>query len=68
MNQVSEVQLTYKSKVKNSDRQKITNSQDCVNIFRSIEHFNANIGLYECFYAMYLNRANKVDWSITARK
>jgi DNA repair protein RadC len=60
MNIVSEVSLTYKTKVKNSERKQVHNSNDSVEIFRSIERFNDNVNLYECFYAMYLNRANKV--------
>src|SRR3972149_6003517 len=58
MNQVSEVQLTYKSKVKPSE--KVTSSLDAVNIFKAIETYNRNMEMYECFYAMYLNRAHKI--------
>lgn len=59
-NLVSEVQLTYKSKVKNSDRKHVRNSQTSCEIFKSIENYNKNLDMFECFYAMYLNRANKV--------
>jgi DNA repair protein RadC len=58
MNQVSEVQLTYKSKVKPIEL--VTGSISAVNVFKSIENYNRNMEMYECFYAMYLNRANKV--------
>jgi DNA repair protein RadC len=59
-NQVSEVSLTYNTKIKNSDRKKVTNSKSTEEIFRAIRHYNDNIPMFECFYAMYLNRANKV--------
>jgi DNA repair protein RadC len=56
----SEVDIIYKSKVKNSERQQINQSKDCEKIFRSIAEYNDKINLFECFYAMYLNKANKV--------
>lgn len=59
-NIVSEIELSYKSKVKNSERKQISKSTEAVNIFRSIEHYNNNMNLYECFYTMYLSRSNKV--------
>ena len=60
LNIVSEVTITYKSKVKASERVKVSSAADSIKVFLSIEHFNKNIELYECFYAMYLNRNNKV--------
>jgi DNA repair protein RadC len=57
---VNEVCLKYKTKVKSSELPKINGSCDCVNIFRSIETYNNNIDIYECFYCMYLSKANKV--------
>ena len=59
-NLVSEVQITYLNKISASDRLKVTKIDDCIRIFRSVSRYNANISLYECFYAMYLNRNNKV--------
>ena len=57
---VNEVCLKYKTKIKPSELPKINGSCDCVNIFRSIEIYNNNIDIYECFYCMYLSKANKV--------
>jgi DNA repair protein RadC len=57
---VNEVCLKYKTKVKSSELPKIGGSIDCVNIFRSINHYNDNCDIYECFYVIYLSRANKV--------
>lgn len=59
-NIVSEVSLSYKPKVKASERAKISDSITTVEVFRSIEHYNQNIELYECLYAMYLSKSNKV--------
>lgn len=56
---VAEVELTYKSNVKASDRPKIVSSKDAVDIFQNC--FNQNtIELNEEFWVMYLNRANRV--------
>ena len=60
MNKVTEVTLSYKSKIKPSEREQIKQSSDAEKIFRSIEHYNNNIELFECFYAMYMNKQNKV--------
>ncbi len=56
---VSEVELTYKSDVPASERVQIANSQDCERIFRAVMDVN-KIEHKEMFYAMYLNRNNKV--------
>lgn len=58
-NIVSEIEITYKSKTKPSEREKITMSKDCERIFRSIYDIN-KIEHKEMFYAMYLNKSNKV--------
>jgi len=58
-NIVSEVELTYKTKVKPADRIKVVSSNDCHNCFRSVYDLN-KIEFKEFFYCMYLNRANKV--------
>jgi DNA repair protein RadC len=56
---VSEIELVYKSKVKPSARPKIITSKDAHAIF--LKYWNENkIELVEEFYAMFLNRANRV--------
>lgn len=56
---VAEVEISYKNKVKPSERYKITNSKDCFRLFRTffddgmIEH-------HEQMGIICLNRANKV--------
>jgi DNA repair protein RadC len=58
-NQVAEVELIYKSKIKASDRPKIMHSKDAYVIFK--EYWDENkIELQEQFKVMLLNRANKV--------
>ena len=58
-NHVTEVELIYKSKVKASERPKITQSKDAFLIFKN--HWDENkIELQEQFKIMFLNRANKV--------
>ena len=59
-NLVSEIELSYVSKIKPSERLQISKSSDCANIFKSINRYSKNLSFCECFYAMYLNRANKV--------
>jgi len=59
-NIVSEVTLNYKSKIKSSERVQIRDSKSSAEVFRSIDHYNDNMELYECFYCMYLSKANKV--------
>ncbi|WP_276365372.1 JAB domain-containing protein [Chryseolinea sp. H1M3-3] len=57
--EVSEIQLSYKSKVKSSLRPKISSSRDAENIFR--QYWNDDvIELQEEFKMMLLNRYNKV--------
>ncbi|WP_423148631.1 JAB domain-containing protein [Rubrolithibacter danxiaensis] len=57
--QVAEVQLVYKSKIKASDRPKITGSKDAFLVVR--EHWNlGTLDLVEQFKVMLLNRANRV--------
>ena len=57
--QVTEVQLVYKSKVKPSQRPKITNSTDVHQIFMSCWD-DTKMELAEQFKVMLLNRAHKV--------
>ena len=56
---VAEIEIHYKSKVKPSERKKISQSKDCADIFKTIFDYNT-IEYREYFYAMYLNRANKI--------
>ncbi|GAB1446821.1 JAB domain-containing protein [Flammeovirgaceae bacterium] len=57
--QVAEIQLTYKSKVKASERPKIANSKDAYEVF--LENWDATkIEFVEQFKVMLTNRANKV--------
>src|SRR5665647_632443 len=56
---VSEVQLTYKNKVKASDRKKITCSRDAYKIF--MENWNPDIiEFVEEFKILLMNRSNSV--------
>lgn len=58
-NRVAEVRLTYKTKVKPSDRIQIKQSKDAYNIF--MERWNQNTLEYvEEFKVILLNRSNKV--------
>ena len=59
LNHVAEIELSYKSKVKASERATITRSADAFNIF--MEFWDKNkIELVEQFNVLFLNRANKV--------
>jgi DNA repair protein RadC len=56
--QVSEIEISYNPIVKPSQRIKITSSNDAEKVFRRI--WSKPIELRECFYALFLNRANNV--------
>lgn len=56
--QVAEVELVYRSKVKPSERPKISGSADAHRIFR--ETWDHSIEHHETFRIMLLNRSNKV--------
>ncbi len=56
---VAEVELIYKSKVKASDRPKISSSKDAFNVLSKSWDEN-KIELVEQFKVMFLNKANKV--------
>ena len=59
VNQIAEVELIYKSKVKASDRPKITHSRDAYVIFR--DNWDENkLEFVEEFKVMLLNRSHKV--------
>jgi DNA repair protein RadC len=59
LNNVAEVQLSYKSKVAAKDRPQICNSGDAERIFRTFWDQNI-IELQETFMIILLNRANRV--------
>ncbi len=59
LNQVAEVELIYKSKVKPSARLKITNAKDAYAIFKETWDEN-KIELQEQFKVLLLNKGNKV--------
>ncbi|TDH18468.1 DNA repair protein [Segetibacter sp. 3557_3] len=56
---VSEVELTYKSKVKASERPQIASSRDAYQILLKVWN-EGKIDLQEEFKILFLNRANKV--------
>jgi DNA repair protein RadC len=57
--QVAEIQLSYKSNVKTSERPKISNSKDAYEVFLS-SWDESKIEFVEQFKVMLMNRANKV--------
>lgn len=56
--QVSEIEIIYKPLVKPSRMAKVSCSGDAEKIFRNI--WGNSLNYKESFYALYLNRANKV--------
>ena len=54
---VSEIEISYHPAIKPSERISITCSADAEKVFRRI--WCKPIELRECFYALFLNRANK---------
>ena len=56
--QVSEIEITYKPFIRPSEMAKVSCSKDAEKIFRSI--WGNSLTYRESFYALYLNRANKV--------
>ena len=55
---VAEVSIVYHNSVRPSERRKVTNSSSAYEILRGI--WNQQIDLYESFYVLLLNRANRV--------
>ena len=55
---VSEIEISYSPVVKSAERITISSSADADKVFRRI--WCQPIELRECFYALFLNRANKV--------
>lgn len=56
---ISEVELIYKTKIKNADRPQIHNTQESSQLFRQFWD-PAKIDLLEEFKVLFLNRANRV--------
>jgi DNA repair protein RadC len=55
---IAEIEVQYSTNIKPSERVKVTSSSDAADAFRSV--WRQPLELKECFYAMFLNRANKV--------
>ena len=55
---ISEIEVSYAPSVTPSERIRITSSSDAEQVFRGI--WKQPLELKECFYALFLNRANKV--------
>ena len=55
---LAEIQVSYRTKVKASERKKITSSKDAESIFREI--WSSSMEFKEEFYIILLNRANQV--------
>ena len=58
ISQVSEIEISYNPVIKPSEMVKVSCSKDAEKIFRSI--WGNSLNYKESFYALYLNRANKV--------
>ncbi|MDX5438715.1 MAG: JAB domain-containing protein [Pontibacter sp.] len=58
-NRVAEIKLTYRSKVKPSERPQVTSSTDCAEVLRQ-SWDTGKIEFVEQFKVMLLNRANRV--------
>jgi DNA repair protein RadC len=56
--QLAEIKITYETTVKPSEMLKVNCSSEAEKLFRSA--WRQSLELKECFYAMYLNRNNKV--------
>jgi len=56
---VSEVELIYRTNIKPSERIKIEDSKKVYSVLKTVYDYNT-IEHKESFYAMYLNRANKL--------
>jgi DNA repair protein RadC len=55
---VAEIEITYHNPVKPSERMRISRSQDCYDLF--LANWGNTIELYEDFYVLLLNNANRV--------
>ncbi|WP_114782323.1 JAB domain-containing protein [Botryobacter ruber] len=59
LNRVAEIKLTYRSKVKPSERPQVTSSTDCAEVLRKSWDMG-KMEFVEQFKVMLLNRANRV--------
>jgi DNA repair protein RadC len=59
LNRIAEIKLTYRSKVKPSERPQVTSSTDCAEVLRQ-SWDTGKIEFVEQFKVMLLNRANRV--------
>jgi DNA repair protein RadC len=57
---VAEIEITYRNPIKPSQRAKITRSQDCYTYNLLVANWGNTIELYEDFYVLLLNNANRV--------
>src|SRR6267378_3956139 len=55
---IAEIQVSYKTKVKASERRKVITSKDAETVFRNL--WSDGMELREEFYILLLNRANRV--------
>ena len=55
---VAELSIVYHNSIRPSERQKVTNSASAYEILRNI--WNDQIDIYESFYILLMNRANRV--------
>ena len=55
---LAEIEVKYNTKVKPADRVKVTTSHDAAEAFREL--WSQSMEYKESFYAMYLNRNNKI--------
>jgi len=58
LNAVTEIEITYKNKIKIAERPQISGSHDAERILRPL--FEDFVEYREAMYALYLNRANRV--------
>lgn len=55
---IAEIEVSYKTNIKTSERVKISGSNDAFNSFEIV--WNNDLELKECVYVLFLNRANRV--------
>jgi DNA repair protein RadC len=58
LSQLSEIEISYRPKIKASDRMKVKGSKDAAAAFRQVWAYP--LELKECFYTLYLNRSNQI--------
>ena len=55
---IAEIEVSYKTTVKPSERWQLTNSKQCAELLREV--WSGNMELYEEFVLLILNRANRL--------